>query len=248
MYSLYARADFTIKTAGAGYKITCNTKVKILTGGYTGRQNQRKVDIMKNEKIVNEVKTAIEPEAAYRRFIAELARPAVSAAVKAAAAALAGATDNLRTVAASGDVEKIMTASAAVQAATKALEKVKAANKPRALTMPEVAARLVCCEGFTFKGYRGEVETFARVCVRVMRDATGEEMALAATRTVSQALIAAVRNGYIQVPEPSPVMVYLREQVNFPIQAEQGAEAGAEARAESGKEDGKEEAAPEAGK
>lgn len=198
---------------------------------------------MKNEKIANEVKTTIEPEAAYQRFIAELARPAVSPAVKAAEAALSEATDNLRTVAASGDVEKIMTASAAVQTATKALEKVKAANKPRAFTMPEVAARLVCCEGFTFKGYRGEVEAFARACVHVMRDATGEEMALAATRTVSQALIAAVRNGYITVPEPSPVLVYLREQVNFPIQAE----AGAEAKTESGKEDGKESAAPEAG-
>lgn len=196
---------------------------------------------MKNEKIANEVKTTIEPETAYQRFIAELARPAVSPAVKAAGAALEEATNNLRTVAASGDVEKIMTASATVQAATKALEKVKAANKPRALTMPEVVARLICLEGFTFKGYRGEVEAFARACVRVMRDATGEEMALAATRTVSQALIAAVRNGYITVPEPSPVMVYLREQVNFPIQAEQGAGAGTEAKTES-------EAKTEAGK
>lgn len=210
---------------------------------------------MKNEKIaneVNEVKTAIEPEAAYRRFIAELARPAVSPAVKAAEATLEEATNNLRTIAATGDVEKIMTVSATVQAATKALEKVKAANKPQALTMAEVAARLVCCEGFSFNGQRGEVEAFARACVRVMRDATGEEMALAATRTVSQALIAAVRNGYTVVPEPSPALVYLREQVNFPIQAEQGAEAGTEARAESGKEDGKEDgkeaAAPEAGK
>lgn len=199
---------------------------------------------MKENKEVTEVKPAIEPEAAYRRFIAELARPAVSPAVKAAEAALGEATNNLREVAASGDVEKIMTASAAVQAATKALEKAKAANKPQALTMAEVAARLVCCEGFAFTGYRGEVEAFARACVRVMRDATGEEMALAATRTVSAALAAAARNGYIQVPEPSPALVYLREQVNFPIQAEQGAEA----KTESGKEDGKEEAAPEAGK
>lgn len=193
---------------------------------------------MKNEKIVNEVNEAkIEPEAAYQRFIAELARPAVSPAVKAAEAALSEATDNLRIVAASGDVEKSMTASASVQAAIKALEKVKAANKPQALTMAEVAARLVCLEGFSFTGYRGEVDAFARACVRVMRDATGEEMALAATRTVSQALIAAVRNGYTVVPEPSPALVYLREQVNFPIQAEQGAEAKteSEARAEAGK-------------
>ena len=202
---------------------------------------------MKENKEVNEART-LEPEAAYQRFIAELARPAVSAAVKAAEAALEEATNNLRTVAASGDVEKIMTASAAVQAATKALEKVKAANKPQALTMAEVAARLVCLEGFSFTGYRGEVDAFARACVRVMRDATGEDMAIAATRTIAQALIAAVRNGYTVVPEPSPALVYLREQVNFPIQAEQGAEAGAEARAESGKEDGKEEAAPEVGK
>lgn len=189
---------------------------------------------MKENKEVNEART-LEPEAAYQRFIAELARPAVSPAVKAAEAALSEATDNLRTVAASGDVEKIMTASAAVQAATKALEKVKAANKPQALTMAEVAARLVCLEGFTFTGYRGEVDAFARACVRVMRDATGEEMALAATRTTAQALIVAVRNGYTVVPEPSPALVYLREQVNFPIQAEQGAEARAEAKAEAGK-------------
>lgn len=184
---------------------------------------------MKNEKIANEVKTAIEPETFYRRFIAELARPAVSPAVKAAEAALEEATNNLRTVAASGDVEKIMAASASVQKATKALEKVKAANKPQALTMAEVAARLVCLEGFAFTGYRGEVDAFARACVRVMRDATGEEMALAATRTVSQALIAAVRNGYITVPNPSLALVYLREQVNFPIQAEHGTEAKTEA-------------------
>lgn len=211
---------------------------------------------MKENKEVKEVKEvtevnetrAIEPEAAYRRFIAELARPAVSPAVKAAEAALEEATNNLREVAASGDVEKIMTASATVQAATKALEKVKAANKPQALTMAEVAARLVCLEGFTFTGYRGEVDAFARACVRVMRDATGEEMAIAATRTIAQALIAAVRNGYITLPEPSPVMVYLREQVNFPIQAEAGAEAKTEAGKEDGKEDGKEAAAPEAGK
>lgn len=176
---------------------------------------------MKNEKSANEV--------AYQRFIAELARPAVSPAVKSAEAALEEATNNLRIVAATGDVEKIMTASAAVQAATKALEKVKAANKPQALTMSEVAARLVCCEGFSFNEQRGEVEAFARACVRVMRDATGEEMAFAATRTIAQALIAAVRNGYIQVPEPSPVLVYLREQVNFSIQAEHGAEAGTKA-------------------
>ena len=137
-----------------------------------------------------------------------------------------------------------MTASAAVQAATKVLDKVKAANKPRALTMPEVAARLVCLEGFAFTGYRGEVDAFARACVRVMHDATGEEMAIAATRTVAQALIAAVRNGYITVPEPTPALDDWREQVNFPIQAEQGAEA----KTEAGKEDGKESAAPEAGK
>lgn len=196
-----------------------------------------------NEKIAKEVIEVL-PETAYSRMIAELARPAVSPAVKSAEAALEDATNNLRTVAATGDVEKIMTASATVQAATKALEKVKAANKPQALTMAEVAARLVCLEGFTFTGYRGEVDAFARACVRVMRDATGEDMAIAATRTIAQALIAAARNGYIQVPEPSPALVYLSEQVNFPIHAEQGAEAGTE----SGKENGKESAAPEVGK
>ena len=187
----------------------------------------------KEVKEVTEVKPAIEPEAAYQRFITELARPAVSLAVKAAEATLEEATNNLRTVAASGDVEKIMAASASVQAATKALEKVKAANKPQALTMAEVAARLVCLEGFSFTGYRGEVDAFARACVRIMRDATGEEMALAATRTTAQALIAAVRNGYITAPNPSPVLVYLCGQVNFPIQAEQGAGAKTEAKTES---------------
>lgn len=196
-----------------------------------------------NEKIAKEVIEVL-PETDYSRMIAELARPAVSPAVKAAADTLEAATNNLREVAATGDVEKIMTASATVQAATKALEKVKAANKPQALTMAEVAARLVCCEGFTFTGYRGEVEAFARACVRVMRDATGEEMALAATRTVSAALTTAARNGYIQVPEPSPALVYLREQVNFPIPSERGTEAGTE----SGKEDGKGAADTEVGK
>lgn len=206
-------------------------------------KENKEVKEVKEVTEVNEART-VEPEAAYRRFIAELARPAVSAAVKAAEAVLEEATNNLRTVAASGDVEKIMTASAAVQAATKALEKVKAANKPQALTMSEVAARLVCCEGFSFNGQRGEVEAFARACVRVMRDATGEEMALAATRTVAQALIAAVRNGYIRVPAATPVLVYLCSQVNFPVQPEQGAEA----KTEASREEGKESAAPEAGK
>lgn len=181
---------------------------------------------------VNEIR-AIEPEAAYRRFIAELVKPAVSPAVKAAEATLEEATNNLRTIAATGDIEKIVTASATVQAATKALEKVKAANKSQTLTMAEVAARLVCLEGFLFTGYRGEVDAFARACVRVMRDATGEEMALAATRTVAQALIAAVRNGYITVPNPSSALVYLGEQVNFSIQAKQGAEAKTESEAKT---------------
>lgn len=173
--------------------------------------------IVENKIIEEKESVMAETSAAeqYDEFIRSLKAPAVSPAVKAAEATLEEATNNLRTIAATGDVEKIMTASATVQAATKALEKVKAANKPQALTMAEVAARLVCLEGFSFTGYRGEVDAFARACVRVMRDATGEEMALAATRTVSQSLVTASRMGLFTPPAASAVVTYLKEQVGF---------------------------------
>lgn len=175
---------------------------------------------MKENKEVKEVTEvnetrAIEPEAAYRRFIAELASPAVSPEVKAAEGKVVEKTAALKEVAASGDVEKIMTASAEVAAATRALDRAKDQHKVKPITMAEIAAMIVCRHGWKFDGTRGEVDAFARACVRVMRDATGEEMALAATRTVSQSLVAASRMGLLVSPEASAVVTYLKEQVGF---------------------------------
>lgn len=52
---LMCSSDFTMKTAGAGYKITCtahsiNTKVKTLTGGYAGRQKPMKGEYHEKRK------------------------------------------------------------------------------------------------------------------------------------------------------------------------------------------------------
>lgn len=151
----------------------------------------------------------------YIEFIRSLKSPAVSPEVKAAESKVTEKTAALKEVAASGDVEKIMTASAEVAAATRALDRAKDQHKVKPITMAEIAAMIACRHGWKFDGTRGEVDAFARACVRVMRDATGEEMALAATRTVSQSLVAASRMGLLALPEASAVVTYLREQVGF---------------------------------
>lgn len=151
----------------------------------------------------------------YIEFIRSLKSPAVSPEVKAAENKVAEKTAALKEIAASGDVEKIMTASAEVAAATRALDRAKDQYKVKPITMAEIAAMIVCRHGWKFDGTRGEVDAFARACVRVMRDATGEEMALAATRTVSQSLVAASRMGLLVSPEASAVVTYLKEQVGF---------------------------------
>lgn len=173
--------------------------------------------IMEN-KIIEEKEIgmpAISAAEHYAGFIRSLKTPEVSPEVKEAESKVAEKTAALKEVAASGDVEKIMTASAEVAAATRALDRAKDHYKVKPITMAEIAAMIVCRHGWKFDGTRGEVDAFARACVRVMRDATGEEMALAATRTVSQSLVAAVRMGLFEPPTASPVVVYLREQVGF---------------------------------
>lgn len=174
---------------------------------------------MKNVKETVEEKeivmAAVSAAEQYDEFIRSLKAPEVSPEVKAAENKVVEKTDALKEIAASGDVEKIMTASAEVAAATRALDRVKDQHKVKPITMAEVAALLVCRYGWKFNGTRGEVDAFARACVRVMRDATSEEMALAATRTVSQSLVAASRMGLFTPPAASAVVVYLKEQVGF---------------------------------
>ena len=173
---------------------------------------------MKNAKETveeKEIAITISPKECYDEFIQSLEAPEVSPEVKAAENKVVEKTDALKEIAASGDVEKIMTASAEVAAATRALDRVKDQHKVKPITMAEIAAMIVCRHGWKFDGTRGEVDAFARACVRVMRDATGEEMALAATRTVSQSLIAASRMGLIHALSESAVVTYLKEQVGF---------------------------------
>lgn len=174
---------------------------------------------MKNVKETVEEKEIVMAETSaaeqYDKFIRSLKAPAVSPEVKAAESKVAEKTAALKEVAASGDVEKIMTASAEVAAATRALDRAKDQHKVKPITMAEIAAMIACRHGWKFDGTRGEVDAFARACVRVMRDATGEEMALAATRTVSQSLVAASRMGLLEPPTVSAVVTYLKEQVGF---------------------------------
>lgn len=173
---------------------------------------------MKNVKETveeKEIAITISPKECYDEFIRGLKAPEVSPEVKAAENKVAEKTAALKEIAASGDVEKIMTASAEVAAATRALDRAKDQHKVKPITMAEMAAMIVCRHGWKFDGTRGEVDAFARACVRVMRDATGEEMALAATRTVSQSLVAASRMGLLVSPEASAVVTYLKEQVGF---------------------------------
>lgn len=173
---------------------------------------------MKNAKETveeKEIAITISPKECYDEFIRSLKAPEVSPEVKAAKNKVVEKTDALKEIAASGDVEKIMMASAEVAAATRALDRAKDQHKVKPITMAEIAAMIVCRHGWKFDGTRGEVDAFARACVRVMRDATGEEMALAATRTVSQSLIAASRMGLFTPPAASAVVTYLKEQIGF---------------------------------
>lgn len=171
---------------------------------------------MKENKEEKEIVMAAVPASEqYIEFVQSLKSPEVPPEVKAAELAVNEKTAALKEVAASGDVEKIMTASAEVAAATRALDRAKDQHKAKPITMAEIAAMIVCRHGWKFDGTRGEVDAFARACVRIMRDATGEQMALAATRTVSQSLIAASRMGLLHPLSESAVVTYLKEQVGF---------------------------------
>lgn len=173
---------------------------------------------MKNVKETveeKEIAITISPKECYDEFIRSLKRAPIHPEIQKAELTVNEKTAALKEVAASGDVEKIMTATLALAAATRALDRAKNQHKVKPITMAEIAAMIVCRHGWRFDGTRGEVDAFARACVRVMRDATGEEMALAATRTVSQSLVAASRMGLFTPPAASAVVTYLKEQVGF---------------------------------
>lgn len=137
----------------------------------------------------------------YKAFIETLKVPATSPEIETAKAAVEEATSRLKDVATTGDVAKIMQASSEVAEKTAALEKLKAAFKPAALTSAEIACRLIFEEGFRMQQDRGAIDYFARAVVKVMLDATGTTIAVPATRTTCSALLHALKTGRINQQE-----------------------------------------------
>lgn len=137
----------------------------------------------------------------YMAFIESLRVPSTSPEIERAKQAVHEATENLKTAAASGDVAAIMAASGDVTAKTTELEKIRAAFKPEPLTAAEIACRLIFEEGFRLPGDRGQIDYMARAVCRVMQDATGTVIAVAATRTTCSALLHALKTGRINQPE-----------------------------------------------
>lgn len=133
----------------------------------------------------------------YKAFIETLKVPATSPEIEKSKQAVEEATAKLKEVAAAGDVNAIMQASAEVAAKTTELEKLKAAFKPSPLTSAEIACRLIFEEGFRMQQDRGAIDYFARAIVQVMKDATGTQIAVAATRTTCSALLHALKTNRI---------------------------------------------------
>ena len=138
---------------------------------------------------------------AYAEFVQSLATSRPVPEIETAAAAVEAATARLREVAAGGDVSKIMAASGDVAAKTAELEKIRARFKPEPLTAAEIACSLIFEQGFRMAGDRGQIDYMARAVVRVMQDATGTQIAVAATRTTCSALLHALKTGRITQPE-----------------------------------------------
>lgn len=147
----------------------------------------------------------------YKAFIEALKVPSTSPEIETAKQAVEEATANLKTAAASGDVAAIMAASGDVTAKTTELEKIRAAFKPEPLTAAEIACCLIFEEGFRMAGERGQIDYMARAVVRVMQDATGTQIAIAATRTTCSALLHALKTGRIVQPEETEAAQELTE-------------------------------------
>lgn len=150
----------------------------------------------------------------YKAFIETLKVPATSPEIERAKQEVEEATSRLKEVAAAGDVTAIMQASSEVAAKTAELEKLKAAFKPAALTSAEIACRLIFEEGFRMIADRGQIDYFARAVCRVMQDATGTQIAIAATRTTCSALLHALKTARITQPEETGAARELAELLN----------------------------------
>lgn len=138
---------------------------------------------------------------AYTAFIQTLAASRPIPEVETAAAAVEAATARLRDVAATGDVTAIMAASSDVAARTAELEKIRARFRPEQLTAAEIACNLIFEQGFRMIADRGAIDYVARAVVQVMRDATGTQIAVPATRTTCSALLHALKTGRITQPQ-----------------------------------------------
>lgn len=138
---------------------------------------------------------------AYAEFVQTLATNRPVPEIETAAAAVEAATIRLRDVATTGDVAAIMAASSDVAARTAELEKIRSRFKPEPLTAAEIACALIFEQGFRMVGDRGQIDYMARAVCRVMQDATGVQIAVAATRTTCSALLHALKTGRITQPE-----------------------------------------------
>lgn len=147
----------------------------------------------------------------YKAFIESLRVPSTSPEIELAKTAVEEATSRLKEVAAGGDVNAIMQASTEVAAKTAELEKLKASFKPAPLTSAEIACSLIFEQGFRMAGERGAIDYMARAICRVMQDATGTAIAIAATRTTCSALLHALKTGRINQPEEAEAAKELAE-------------------------------------
>lgn len=150
----------------------------------------------------------------YKAFIETLKVPATSTEIEVAKQAVEDATSNLKEVASTGDVAKIMQASAAVASKTSELEKLKANFKPSPLTAAEIACNLIFEQGFRMQQDRGAIDYFARAICKVMQDATGNAIAVPATRTTCSALLHALKTGRVVQAEETAAAKELASLLN----------------------------------
>lgn len=150
----------------------------------------------------------------YSAFIETLKVPQSSPEIETAKQAVEEATAKLKEVATTGDVASIMQASADVAKKTAELEKLKSAFKPSPLTASEIACRLIFEEGFRMIADRGAIDYFARAVCRVMQDATGTTIAIAATRTTCSALLHALKTNRIAQGEETAAAKELETLLN----------------------------------
>lgn len=145
----------------------------------------------------NNSKNNMNSNSNYKAFIETLKVPSSSPEIELAKQGVEEATAKLKEVAAKGDVSVIMQVSSEVATKTAELEKLKTAFKPSPLTAAEIACNLIFEQGFKMVGERGQIDYMARAVCRVMFDATGTTIAIAATRTTCSALLHALKTGRI---------------------------------------------------